>query len=189
VWFDYARLEEGALRDLRDEGFTQETEHAAIEFNRACTLYEKHLAFDLANSPAWIKFAELESQLQDFECTVLSSSLAYCSRPYPCPSSFGKPPTSRSRRASARLRGRCMKGLWRSAATSRFGSRMRCLGGADPSVAGRKRGRGRGSWGRGRGPEDCSWVECLIEGAQRLGGVDYLARGVKNYYSLEITMY
>ncbi|KAG6900743.1 hypothetical protein C0995_003342 [Termitomyces sp. Mi166 len=39
------------------------------EFDRARTLYEKYIELDPANSPAWIKFAELESQLQDFDRT------------------------------------------------------------------------------------------------------------------------
>ncbi|KAJ6502402.1 pre-mRNA-splicing factor CLF1 [Mycena sanguinolenta] len=39
------------------------------EFDKARQLYEKYLEFDPANSPAWIKFAELESQLQDFART------------------------------------------------------------------------------------------------------------------------
>ncbi|CAK5264928.1 unnamed protein product [Mycena citricolor] len=39
------------------------------EFDRARALYQKYLEFDSANAPAWIKFAELESQLQDFART------------------------------------------------------------------------------------------------------------------------
>ncbi|KAF7311011.1 Pre-mRNA splicing factor [Mycena chlorophos] len=39
------------------------------EFDRARQLYEKYLEFDSANASAWIKFAELESQLQDFART------------------------------------------------------------------------------------------------------------------------
>ncbi|KAJ7576778.1 pre-mRNA-splicing factor CLF1 [Mycena floridula] len=39
------------------------------EFDRARELYQKYLEFDPANASAWIKFAELESQLQDFTRT------------------------------------------------------------------------------------------------------------------------
>ncbi|KAG5337048.1 NineTeen Complex (NTC) component [Termitomyces sp. Mn162] len=166
VWFDYSRLEEGALRDLKDEGATPEEEESATarvrevyeravaqvppggekrhwrryiflwlnyalfeeiearDYFRARQIYqtavnlvphkqftfaklwvmfakyevrrldlaaarkilgtaigmcpkealfkgyiELEIEFDAANSPAWIKFAELESQLQDFDRT------------------------------------------------------------------------------------------------------------------------
>lgn len=36
------------------------------EFDRARQLYQKYLEFDPTNSAAWIKYAELETQLQDF---------------------------------------------------------------------------------------------------------------------------
>jgi len=36
------------------------------EFDRVRTLYEKYLEFDPTNSPAWIKYAELETVLEDF---------------------------------------------------------------------------------------------------------------------------
>ncbi|KAF7967533.1 hypothetical protein HWV62_31497 [Athelia sp. TMB] len=36
------------------------------EFDRVRTLYEKYLEYDPTNSPAWIKFAELETVLEDF---------------------------------------------------------------------------------------------------------------------------
>lgn len=36
------------------------------EFDRARTIYEKYLEYDPSNSIAWIKFAELEGQLEDF---------------------------------------------------------------------------------------------------------------------------
>ncbi|EMD37202.1 hypothetical protein CERSUDRAFT_115106 [Gelatoporia subvermispora B] len=42
VWFDYARLEEGALRDLRDEGATAEEEERATE--RIREVYERAVA-------------------------------------------------------------------------------------------------------------------------------------------------
>lgn len=42
AWFDYTRLEEGALRDLRDEGATQEEEEQAI--NRVRDVYERAVA-------------------------------------------------------------------------------------------------------------------------------------------------
>ena len=42
VWFDYARLEEGALQDLREEGATAEEEQAAI--GRVRELYERAVA-------------------------------------------------------------------------------------------------------------------------------------------------
>ncbi|KDQ31821.1 hypothetical protein PLEOSDRAFT_48867 [Pleurotus ostreatus PC15] len=42
VWFDYARLEEGAYRDLKDEGATQEEEEAAI--GRVREVYERAVA-------------------------------------------------------------------------------------------------------------------------------------------------
>lgn len=38
VWFDYARLEEGALRNLREEGSTDEEERAT---NRVHEVYER----------------------------------------------------------------------------------------------------------------------------------------------------
>ncbi|KAI0759390.1 hypothetical protein BD413DRAFT_275416 [Trametes elegans] len=42
VWFDYARLEEGALRDLREEGATAEEEERAT--NRVREVYERAVA-------------------------------------------------------------------------------------------------------------------------------------------------
>ena len=39
------------------------------EFDRVRTLYEKYIEWDPTNSSAWIKFAELESQLEDFSRT------------------------------------------------------------------------------------------------------------------------
>ncbi|EIW53799.1 TPR-like protein [Trametes versicolor FP-101664 SS1] len=42
VWFDYARLEEGALRDLREEGSTGEEEERAT--NRVREVYERAVA-------------------------------------------------------------------------------------------------------------------------------------------------
>lgn len=42
VWFDYARLEEGALKDLQEEGVTAEEEQAAI--NRVREVYERAVA-------------------------------------------------------------------------------------------------------------------------------------------------
>ncbi|KAF9461700.1 hypothetical protein BDZ94DRAFT_1133699, partial [Collybia nuda] len=42
VWFDYARLEEGAWRDLKDEGATQEEEDAAA--GRVREVYERAVA-------------------------------------------------------------------------------------------------------------------------------------------------
>ncbi|KAL0959826.1 hypothetical protein HGRIS_011504 [Hohenbuehelia grisea] len=42
VWFDYARLEEGALRDLRDDGATSDEKQAAI--TRVREVYERAVA-------------------------------------------------------------------------------------------------------------------------------------------------
>jgi crooked neck len=42
VWFDYARLEEGALRDLRDEGATPDEEEGAMA--RVREVYERAVA-------------------------------------------------------------------------------------------------------------------------------------------------
>ena len=39
------------------------------EFDRVRTIYEKYIEWDPSNSSAWIKFAELESQLEDFSRT------------------------------------------------------------------------------------------------------------------------
>lgn len=39
------------------------------EFDRVRTIYEKYIEWDHTNSSAWIKFAELESQLEDFPRT------------------------------------------------------------------------------------------------------------------------
>jgi tetratricopeptide (TPR) repeat protein len=39
------------------------------EFDRVRTIYEKYIEWDPSNSSAWIKFAELESQLGDFPRT------------------------------------------------------------------------------------------------------------------------
>ncbi len=39
VWFDYTRLEEGALRDLREEGSTKEEVDGAI--SRVREVYER----------------------------------------------------------------------------------------------------------------------------------------------------
>ncbi|KIY69140.1 protein prenylyltransferase [Cylindrobasidium torrendii FP15055 ss-10] len=46
------------------------------EFDNARKLYEKYLEYDPSNSSAWIKFAELESQLQDFPRTRAIYELA-----------------------------------------------------------------------------------------------------------------
>jgi len=42
VWFDYVRLEEGALRDLRDEGAMPEEEEAGM--GRVREVYERAVA-------------------------------------------------------------------------------------------------------------------------------------------------
>ena len=42
VWFDYARLEEGALRDVKNEGATTEEEEAAVA--RVREVYERAVA-------------------------------------------------------------------------------------------------------------------------------------------------
>jgi crooked neck len=42
VWFDYARLEEGALRDLRDEGATPDEEEGSMA--RVREVYERAVA-------------------------------------------------------------------------------------------------------------------------------------------------
>ena len=42
VWFDYSRLEEGALRDVREEGATAEEEERAT--NRVREVYERAVA-------------------------------------------------------------------------------------------------------------------------------------------------
>jgi crooked neck len=39
------------------------------EFDRVRTIHEKYIEWDPSNSSAWIKFAELESQLEDFPRT------------------------------------------------------------------------------------------------------------------------
>ncbi|KAG5643683.1 hypothetical protein DXG03_000516 [Asterophora parasitica] len=55
------------------------------EFDRARTLYEKYLEFDPANAPAWIKYAELESQLQDFARTRAIFELGVSQSPLSMP--------------------------------------------------------------------------------------------------------
>ena len=42
VWFDYARLEEGALRDVKNGGATMEEEEAAVA--RVREIYERAVA-------------------------------------------------------------------------------------------------------------------------------------------------
>ena len=42
VWFDYVRLEEGAVRTLKEEGGTKEDENAAVE--RVRDVYERAVA-------------------------------------------------------------------------------------------------------------------------------------------------
>ena len=42
VWFDYARLEEGALHEILEEGATQEEEERAM--NRVREVYERAVA-------------------------------------------------------------------------------------------------------------------------------------------------
>ena len=42
VWFDYARLEEGAVRDVKNEGATTEEEEAAVA--RVREVYERAVA-------------------------------------------------------------------------------------------------------------------------------------------------
>ena len=39
------------------------------EFDRVRQIYQKYIEWDPANSPAWIKYAELEAQLEDFPRT------------------------------------------------------------------------------------------------------------------------
>ncbi|KAF8513591.1 protein prenylyltransferase [Hysterangium stoloniferum] len=46
------------------------------EFDRVRTLYEKYLEYDATNAPAWIKFAELETTLQDLPRTRAIYELA-----------------------------------------------------------------------------------------------------------------
>ncbi|KAI0320391.1 pre-mRNA-splicing factor CLF1 [Amylostereum chailletii] len=47
------------------KGYIQ-LEYDLREFDRVRTLYEKYLEFDATNSAAWIKYAELETQLADY---------------------------------------------------------------------------------------------------------------------------
>jgi crooked neck len=42
IWFDYARLEEGALKDLQEEGVTAEEEESA--YGRVREIYERAVA-------------------------------------------------------------------------------------------------------------------------------------------------
>ncbi|KAI5808882.1 hypothetical protein DFH27DRAFT_509991 [Peziza echinospora] len=44
-----------------------ELEWELYEFNRCRTLYQKHLEFNPANCQAWMKFAEMEAVLEDFD--------------------------------------------------------------------------------------------------------------------------
>ncbi|KAF9269435.1 pre-mRNA-splicing factor CLF1 [Marasmius fiardii PR-910] len=55
------------------------------DFNNARKLYQKYLEFDPSNSSAWIKFAELESQLQDFARTRAIFELGVTQSPLSMP--------------------------------------------------------------------------------------------------------
>ncbi|KAG7094903.1 NineTeen Complex (NTC) component [Marasmius oreades] len=55
------------------------------EFSNARTLYQKYLEFDPSNSSVWIKFAELESQLQDFARTRAIFELGVSQSPLSMP--------------------------------------------------------------------------------------------------------
>ncbi|KAK7060421.1 NineTeen Complex (NTC) component [Paramarasmius palmivorus] len=55
------------------------------EFDNARKLYQKYIEFDPSNSSAWIKFAELESQLQDFARTRAIFELGVSQSPLSMP--------------------------------------------------------------------------------------------------------
>lgn len=53
-----------------------ELEWDMYEFNRCRTLYQKHIEFNPANCQAWMKFAEMEAVLEDFDRTRAIFELA-----------------------------------------------------------------------------------------------------------------
>ncbi|EPS94091.1 hypothetical protein FOMPIDRAFT_1026325 [Fomitopsis schrenkii] len=55
------------------------------EFDRVRTLYEKYIEFDSSNSSAWVKYAELESQLEDFARTRAIFELGVTQQPLAMP--------------------------------------------------------------------------------------------------------
>ncbi|KAJ8081873.1 NineTeen Complex (NTC) component [Marasmius tenuissimus] len=55
------------------------------DFDNARKLYQKYLEFDPSNASAWIKFAELESQLQDFTRTRAIFELGVSQSPLSMP--------------------------------------------------------------------------------------------------------
>ena len=61
------------VRIFRHHDFVRDAKYSVLqqlrEFDRVRTIYEKYIEWDPTNSSAWIKFAELESQLEDFSRT------------------------------------------------------------------------------------------------------------------------
>ena len=84
VWFDYSRLEEGALQDLRDQGATLDEEEKAIA--RVREVYERAVAQVPPGSEKrhwrryiflWLNYALFE----EIDTKVRAVPLYYCSNP------------------------------------------------------------------------------------------------------------
>jgi hypothetical protein len=84
--------------------------------------------FDPSNSAAWIKFAELEAQLQDFARTRAIFELAVAQSPLSMPKLLWKvTSTLRSRKANVKRHGLFMKDSSPSVDMLKCGYRMPCL--------------------------------------------------------------
>jgi crooked neck len=55
------------------------------EFDNVRQLYQKYLEYDPSNSAAWIKYAELETQLEDFTCAHAIFELGVSQQPLSMP--------------------------------------------------------------------------------------------------------
>lgn len=92
VWFDYIRLEEGALRTLRDEGGSKEEEDAAVE--RVREVYERALSQVPPGQEKrhwrryiflWLDYAlfeEIDSKVQSSKLKCLVSQCSFCFQDY-----------------------------------------------------------------------------------------------------------
>jgi crooked neck len=92
VWFDFARLEEGALADLREEGAPADEEDGAIA--RVREVYERAIAQRPPGDAKrhwrryiflWLNYAlfeELETQVRGAACRACSSGVLTCSQDY-----------------------------------------------------------------------------------------------------------
>ena len=88
VWFDYIRLEEGALRTLRDEGSSKEEQDAAIE--RVREVYERAVSHVPPGQEKrhwrryiflWLDYALFEEIETKVRSSKLECLVSHCSLP------------------------------------------------------------------------------------------------------------